>query len=134
MLSSMSELGKNHHYLTLPRSSKHRSLTKELEGLSLDDSDEAATARTKKTSPKSIAAVRNEDWKALQNSITYLFTKKRLYGLELDTLNEKVRNVRDSMIGQFIVEYYKDSILKKGKCGTCRVLEKTFPPKLKKFD
>ena len=65
--------------------------------------------------PKSIAAIRDDDWKSLQTSITYLFHKKKLQKLELDVLNEKVRNVRDSKIGLFIVEYYKDSILKKGE-------------------
>lgn len=62
------------------------------------------------------ATVRDDDWKSLANSITYLFHKKQLQKLELDILNEKVRNVHytSSRKGEAIVECYKESILKKG--------------------
>ena len=70
--------------------------------------------RETKTTSKSIVAIRDDDWKSLVNSITYLFHKKQLQKLELDILNEKVRNVRASKKGAFIVECYKESILKKG--------------------
>ena len=71
---------------------------------------------TKTTTSKSISTVREDDWKSLANSITYLFHKKQLQKLELDILNEKVRNVHShsSKKGETIVECYKDSILKKG--------------------
>lgn len=82
--------------------------------LTSNEQNGTITKQAMKFPPKSIAAIRDEDWKSLQSSITYLFHKKRLQGLELDALNEKVRNVRDSKIGQFIVESYKESILKKG--------------------
>ena len=64
-----------------------------------------------------ISTVRDDDWKSLANSITYLFHKKQLQKLELDILNEKVRNVHHSSArkGEAIVECYKDSILKKGQ-------------------
>ena len=89
------------HYVTLPRKP-------------LQQHQQPTDLNQRRQSVKSIAAINNEDWKKLQTSITYLFHKKKLYGLELDTLNEKVRNVLESDIGGFICEYYKDSILKKG--------------------
>lgn len=70
--------------------------------------------REVKPPPKSIAAIKDDDWKSLVTSITYLFHKKQLQKLELDVLNEKVRNVHASKKGAFIVDCYKDSILKKG--------------------
>ena len=71
---------------------------------------------TKTTTSKTIGTVRDDDWKSLANSITYLFHKKQLQKLELDILNEKVRNAHSSTSkkGATIVECYKDSILKKG--------------------
>jgi len=63
---------------------------------------------------KFIDAFRDDDWNSLIKSILYLFNKKKLLRLELDILHEKVRNVCNSKIGPFIVEYYQDSILKKG--------------------
>ena len=83
-------------YITLPRKKEH------------------GHSEVKVKPVKSIAAINNEDWKSLQQSVTSLFHKKRLQGRELDTLNEKVRNVLESEIGRFICEYYQDSILKKG--------------------
>ena len=83
-------------YITLPRKKDH-------------------TQSDVKVKPvKSIAAINNEDWKSLQHSVTGLFHDKKLKGRELDTLNEKVRNVLESDLGRFICEYYQDSILKKG--------------------
>ena len=68
-----------------------------------------------KPQAKFIDAFRDDDWKSLITSILYLFNKKKLRRLELDILHEKVRNVCNSdRIGPFIVEYYQDSILKKG--------------------
>ena len=58
--------------------------------------------------------IRDDDWNSLIKSILYLFNKKKLVRLELDILHEKLRNVCNSKIGPFIVEYYQDSILKKG--------------------
>jgi len=77
-------------------------------------SDSNESIKHDKPPVKSIAAIRHEDWKSLLNSITHLFTNKKLQRLELDVLNEKVRNVRDSDIGAFILDSYKESILKKG--------------------
>ena len=62
--------------------------------------------------------IRDDDWNSLIKSILYLFNKKKLVRLELDILHEKVRNVMTSKIGPFIVEYYQDSILKKGETDT----------------
>ena len=63
---------------------------------------------------KTNVAIRTDEWKSLANSITYLFHHKQLQRLELDILNEKVRNVLVSRETETIVECYKDSILKKG--------------------
>lgn len=64
---------------------------------------------------KFIDAFRDDDWNSLIKSILILFNKKKLLRLELDILHEKVRNVcNSSKIGPCIVEYYQDSILKKG--------------------
>ena len=79
-----------------------------------DDSSETYIKWESKPPPKFIAAIRDDDWKSLLNSILYLFHKKKLQRLELDILHEKVRNVCNSKIGAFIVEYYQDTILKKG--------------------
>ena len=84
-------------YITLPRRKDHHS-----------HSDVRMKAG------KSIADINSEDWKSLQHSVTGLFHDKKLKNGELDTLNEKVRNVLESEIGRFICEYYQDSILKKG--------------------
>ena len=75
----------------------------------------APQVKQKSTTPKPIAPARDDDWKSLGNSITYLFHKKQLQKLELDILNEKVRNVHSQLRkGTVIVECYKESILKKG--------------------
>jgi len=72
--------------------------------------------KQKSTTPKPIVPVRDDKWKSLGNSITYLFHKKQLQKLELDILNEKVRNVHSQLRkGTVIVDYYKESILKKGQ-------------------
>lgn len=91
-----------------------KNTNKKQAGKEIDSMEEIPSKRELKPLPKSIVTIRDDDWKSLQASITYLFHKKKLPKLELDVLNEKVRNVRDSEIGAFIVEYYKDSILKKG--------------------
>ena len=87
--------------------------------------------RDVKVTTKSISAIKDDDWKSLVNSITYLFHNKQLQKLELDVLNEKVRNVRGSKKGAFIVECYKDSILKKGQdfiisCTLCQIYTSKF--------
>ena len=76
-----------------------------------------SSTTTTTTSKPAITTVRDDDWKSLANSITYLFHKKQLQKIELDILNEKVRNVHYSSArkGEAIVECYKDSILKKGQ-------------------
>lgn len=95
---------------------------------------EHSHSESKVTPVKSIAAINNEDWKSLQQSVTSLFHKKRLQGRELDTLNEKVRTVLESEIGRFICEYYQDSILKKGMIILREnVKEKTGPILLEKL-
>lgn len=78
---------------------------------------ETKSSTTTTTSKPAITTVRDDDWKSLANSITYLFHKKQLQKIELDILNEKVRNVHYSSArkGEAIVECYKDSILKKGQ-------------------
>ena len=76
----------------------------------------ASASKPTLASKPAITTVRDDDWKSLANSITYLFHKKQLQKIELDILNEKVRNVHYSSArkGEAIVECYKDSILKKG--------------------
>ena len=106
----------HHHGNNTYFASPQPMVVKQRETKSLTATTTASASKPTSASKPAITTVRDDDWKSLANSITYLFHKKQLQKIELDILNEKVRNVHYSSArkGEAIVECYKDSILKKG--------------------
>ena len=55
---------------------------------------------------------KNEDWSAVSNAVTALFQRKKLAKLELSSLTEKVKTVKQEIGGPAICEGFKESLVK----------------------
>ncbi|XP_071792050.1 proline-rich protein 5-like [Asterias amurensis] len=61
-----------------------------------------------------VLGLRNDDWNSVQKKVLSLFRGGRLAPGELDDLNEQVRAALKSEIGEFITDYYKKNLLRRG--------------------
>jgi len=55
---------------------------------------------------------KNEDWNTVSNAVTALFQRKKLSKLELSSLTEKVKTVKQEIGGPAICERFKESLVK----------------------
>ena len=55
---------------------------------------------------------KNEDWNTVSNAVTALFQRKKLAKLELSSLTEKVKTVKQEIGGPAICERFKESLVK----------------------
>ncbi|XP_022112216.1 proline-rich protein 5-like [Acanthaster planci] len=76
----------------------------------------AVMQRSDETAIKSqqVLGLRNDDWNSVQKKVLSIFRGGKLAPGELDDLNEQVRAALKSEIGEFITDYYKKNLLRRG--------------------